>query len=244
MLAAALAIGIGGCAAVRPIARAATSSGPPVTLAVLGDSLAVGTGAGDTSGGFAFRLYRVIEAARPGSEITNVAIGGSMADDVLRLQVGRLLGHRFNVVILCVGGNDVVRGIPTSIFARNYRRLVDAIRAAAPAAALVAIGVPDVAISPLFADHASVVRRLAQADDRVARAIVGASGGRYVDLFALTRHERDAVGFLSEDRFHPSDEGHERIALQALPAVEAALRMQRRTASVPSSGAGAPSEQE
>jgi lysophospholipase L1-like esterase len=204
-------------------ARAATASGPAVQLAVLGDSLAFGTGAGDTSGGFAFRVYRAIDAARPGSEITNVAIGGSTAADVLRLQVARLHEQHFDVVILCVGGNDVVRGIPTRVFARRYDELVAAIRREAPRSALVAVGVPDVSISPLFADHAAAVRALAAADDRAARSAVDRVGGRYVDLFALTQRARDAAGFLSQDRFHPSDEGHAQIAAQALPAVEAAI---------------------
>ena len=196
-------------------------------LAVLGDSLAFGTGAGDTSGGFAFRVYRAIEEGRPGSEITNAAIGGSTAADVLRLQVARLHERRFDLVILCVGGNDVVRGIPPAVFARNYRRLVTAIRAAAPQAALVAVGVPDVSISPLFTDHAGAVRRLAETDDRTAHDMVVAAGAKYIDLFALTRHAHHAVGFLSQDRFHPSDEGHAQIAAKALPVVEAALRAEQ-----------------
>jgi lysophospholipase L1-like esterase len=144
--------------------------------------------------------------------------------------------RRFDVVILCVGGNDVVRGVKTPLFARNYRRLVAAIRAAAPDAALVAVGVPDVSISPLFADHAVSVRRLAQADDSAARAAVLSAGGRYVDLFALTRNARGAAGFLSQDRFHPSDEGHAQIAAQALPVVEAALRANREARIVRGSG--------
>lgn len=225
--AALLAAVLSGCSDPRPIARAATPSAPAVQLAVLGDSLAFGTGAGDTSGGFAFRMYRAIAATRPGSEITNAAIGGSTAADVLRLQVSRLRERRFDIVLLCVGGNDVVRGVPTAAFARNYRRLVTSIRTAAPRAALVAIGVPDVSISPLFSDHAAAVRRLAQADDRAARNVVAGAGGRYVDLFALTRRARDTAGFLSQDRFHPSDEGHAQIAAQALPVVEAALRAER-----------------
>jgi lysophospholipase L1-like esterase len=233
-----------GCSDVRPIARAATATAAPVQLAVLGDSLAFGTGAGDTSGGFAFRMYRTIAADHPGSEITNAAIGGSTAADVLRLQVARLRERRFDVVILCVGGNDVVRGVPTAVFARNYGRLVTAIRAAAPSAALVAVGVPDVSISPLFADHAAAVRRLAQADDHAARAAIDAAGGRFVDLFALTRGARDAAGFLSGDRFHPSDEGHAQIAAIALPAVEAALRTERTSRIVPRPAAGAPSARE
>jgi lysophospholipase L1-like esterase len=172
-------------------------------------------------------MYRAIDATRPGSEITNAAIGGSTAADVLRLQVARLHERRFDVVILCVGGNDVVRGTPAPAFERSYRRLVKAVRAAAPQAQLVGVGVPDVSISPLFADHADAVRRLALADDHAARDIVSAAGGRYVDLFTLTRSARNAAGFLSADRFHPSDEGHAQIAAGALPVVEAALRAER-----------------
>ncbi len=225
-----LALAFAGCADRRPpIARAATASGTPVQLAVLGDSLAFGTGAGDTSGGFAFRIYRAIDARRPGSEITNVAIGGSTAADVTRLQVSRLRDRQFDVVIVCVGGNDVVRGVPPALFARDYRELIAAIRMAAPRAALVAIGVPDVSVSPLFADHAASIHRLAATDDRAARDAVTQGGGRYVDLFSLTRQARTSTSFFSQDRFHPSDVGHERIAAAALPVVETALRVQRAT---------------
>ncbi len=192
--------------------------------------MALGTGAGDTSGGFAFRIYRAIDAQRPGSEITNMAIGGSTAADVLRLQVGRLRERRFDLVLVCVGGNDVVRGISQHVFARTYRKLIDAIHVTAPGTPVVAIGVPDVSISPLFADHAAAVRELARADDRAARAIAASTGTRYVDLFALTRRMRDAAGFLSLDRFHPSDEGHAAIAAQALPAVERVLDEAAETA--------------
>lgn len=224
-------VAVTACSGPRQIARAGTPGAPPVQIAVLGDSLALGTGAGDTSGGFAFRIYRSIEAARPGSEITNVAIGGSTAADVLRLQAGRLRERRFDIVLLCVGGNDVVRSVATPAFARAYTRLLHSIRLDAPHAAIVAIGVPDVSISPLFADHAAAVRRLAAADDRAAREAARDEGIRYVDLFALTARKHDAAGFLSQDRFHPSDDGHAQIAAQALPVVEAALRERTRTAS-------------
>jgi lysophospholipase L1-like esterase len=181
-------------------------------------------------------MYRAIDAARPGSEITNAAIGGSTAADVLRLQVARLHERPFDVVILCVGGNDVVRGVSTASFAHSYGGLVTAIRSAAPRAALVAVGVPDVSVSPLFADHARAVQRLSQADDLVARAAVTAAGGRYVDLFTLTQHAHGAAGFLSQDRFHPSDQGHAQIAAQALPVVEAALRANHVARITPDSG--------
>ncbi len=218
-----IAAALGACTAARHSVSAAAPVAPAVQLAVLGDSLAFGTGAGDSSGGFAFRIYRSLALARPGSEITNTAIGGSTAADVLRLQTGRLHERRFDLVLLCVGGNDVVRGTPTAVFAREYRGLLSVIRRTAPAAALVAVGVPDVSISPLFADHAVAVRRLAQADDEAARTAANAAGAAYVDLFNFTRRVRDPAVFLSADRFHPSDSGHAQIAAQALPVVEAEL---------------------
>jgi lysophospholipase L1-like esterase len=203
-----------------------------VQLAVLGDSLALGAGAGDTAGGFAFRLYRAIDAARPGSEITNAAIGGSTVADVLRLQVARLHERRFDVIILCVGGNDVIRDVPRATFARDYGRLIAAVRAAAPKAELVAVGVPDVSISPLFADRPAAVRQLALADDRAAHAAAAVAGARYVDLFSFTRRARGRPDFFSADRFHPSDSGHAQIAALALPAVEAALRAEHESLGV------------
>jgi acyl-CoA thioesterase-1 len=169
---------------------------------VLGDSLALGTGASDSSRGFAFDVYRGLSISHPGSEITNYAIGGSTAADVLRLQVGRLRERRADYVLVCVGGNDVARGVDPRSFARSYDALLAAVRRT----------VPNVSVSPLFADHASAILELANEDDRAARAAAAAHGAAYVDLFAVTNAMHDPARFLSADRFHPSDDGHAAIA--------------------------------
>jgi lysophospholipase L1-like esterase len=203
--------------------RIARPTGAPVELVVVGDSLALGTGASDSPRGFAFETYRIIDQSRPGSEITNYAIGGSTASDVVRLQVARLRERRADCVIVCVGGNDVVRAIPSAIFAAAYEELLRDVRRTVPLAALVVLGVPDVSLSPLFADRARAVRALAAADDLAVRAAAHDAGAEFVDLFALTHGRRDPGGFLSADRFHPSNEGHRLIALALLPAVRRAL---------------------
>jgi len=201
----------------------ARAGAAPVELAVLGDSLALGTGASDSSRGFAFDTYRVLDASRPGSEITNYAIGGSTVRDVLRLQVARLRERHVDCVIVCVGGNDVVRETPSAAFAASYAALMQAVRRTVPGAAIVALGVPDISISPLFADHAASVRALAAADDRAARAAAREAGARYVDLAGVTHGRIDPARFLSTDRFHPSDEGHRLIATALIPVVRDAL---------------------
>jgi len=217
---------IAGCARTAPPHAAArsTPAGRPVAISVLGDSLAFGTGASEPTGGFAFRLYESIERERPGSEITNDAIGGTTIADVLRLEGARLHGTHPDLVILCVGGNDVVRRTDPRAFARSYTQLVDAIRREVPQAKLVLFGVPNVAISPLFADFdARAIALFSLQDDAAVRANAARTGAGFVDLFALSQSAKDRPGFFSSDQFHPSDDGHERIATRALPTIERAL---------------------
>jgi lysophospholipase L1-like esterase len=106
----------------------------PVRIAVLGDSLALGTGASRADGGFIFRAFRELLVRRPGSRIDNVAIGGATVADVLRLETARLASTHYDIAIVCVGGNDVVRGTGAAAFARSYMALLQRIGQLAPAA--------------------------------------------------------------------------------------------------------------
>ncbi len=220
-----LAFIVGCTSATAPhVASPRVSAGRPVAISVLGDSLAFGTGASEPTGGFAFRLYESIERERPGSEITNDAIGGTTVADVLRLEVDRLRGTHPDLIVVCVGGNDVVRRTDPHAFARSYARLVDAIRREVPQAELVLVGVPNVATSPLFADFdARAIALFSREDDAAVRSNAVRTGAGFVDLFALSQAAKSRPGFFSSDQFHPSDDGHERIAERALPIVERAL---------------------
>ncbi len=206
---------------------AASAAPAPLRMVVLGDSLAVGTGASDPANGFAFRVYRSIARERPGSEVTNRAIGGSRASDVKRLQVATLDPRATDLVLLVAGGNDVVRKTPAGTFARDYDALLAAIRRRVPRAVVVVCGVPDVARSPLFADTAAKTEALARADDAAVRAAAARDGDAFVDLFASTRRAGTNAEFFSQDDFHPSDAGYAKLASATLPVVERALRRGR-----------------
>ncbi|HWT04875.1 MAG TPA: SGNH/GDSL hydrolase family protein, partial [Xanthomonadales bacterium] len=190
-----------------PPPRVAATPGRPVRIVALGDSLAFGTGASAPRNAFIFQAYLRVRAAHPGSRVDNFAIGGSTAADVLRLQVPRLAHARADVIVVCVGGNDVVHRVAAADFARTYARLVARARALQPHAAIVCCGVPDVGLSPLFtgADH-DAVTRLSRENDAAIRAVARRAGAAFVDLYATTLREHGDVNrFLSEDRFHPSD---------------------------------------
>ena len=200
--------------------RAASATGP-VRIVALGDSLAFGTGASAPRNAFIFQAYLRVLAQHPGSRVDNFAIGGSTAADVLRLQVPRLAHARADVVVVCVGGNDVVHRVAADDFARTYANLVARVRALRPNAAIVCCGVPDVGLSPLFtgADH-DAVTRLSRENDAAIRAVARRTGAAFVDLYATTLREHGDVNrFLSEDRFHPSDAGYAELANALAPAL-------------------------
>lgn len=176
-------------------------------IAVLGDSLALGTGASRADGGFIFRAFRSVLTRHPGSRIDNVAIGGATVADVIRLQVDRLRGIRYDCAIVCAGGNDVVRGTPEGTFASAYATLLARLAHTLPGTRLICCGIPDVSVSPIFADVRAKTFAAARRDDRTIRAAAHAAGAAFVDLFALT-HVHDPERFLSRDRFHPSDAGY------------------------------------
>jgi lysophospholipase L1-like esterase len=218
---------LAGCGAPgrRRAAGPAVVPGRPVHIVTLGDSLALGTGASAPRNGFVFRAYLRVLASRPGSVIESYAIGGSTAADVLRLQAPRLAHARADAVVICVGGNDVVRRVPAPDFAATYARLVARVRGLQPRAAIVCCGVPDVGLSPLFTglDH-DAVTRLSGTDDAAVRAIARRSGAAFADLFAATAHPHaDGSRYVSEDRFHPSDAGYAELANALAPVLLAAL---------------------
>ena len=212
-------------AALAAAQGASAFPAPPASLriSVLGDSLALGTGATDPTNSLTFRIYRALAIERPGSEITSVAIGGTRASDVRRLEVDSLDPHATDLVLLIAGGNDVVRRTPAGAFARDYRSLLEAIRRRVPRATLVAFGVPDVARAPLFDDSRAKTEALSRTDDAAVRRAAAENGAAFVDLFAYTYRAAATPEFFSSDDFHPSDAGYARLAAFALPIVTRAL---------------------
>jgi len=196
-----------------------------VRITVAGDSLALGIGASDSSRGFAFELFRRVQAIRPGSEITNLAIGGTTARDVLRLEIPHLAQSAPQLVLLEAGANDAVRHRSPAAFRHDYRALVAALRHAAPAARIVLFTVPDVSVSPLFESASKpALHRLVVAYNATVYAEARLARARVVDLYAFSQRARtDGSRYFSADDFHPSDAGHAAIAADAWPIVTTSL---------------------
>jgi acyl-CoA thioesterase I len=210
----------GATAALLQPALGSAAPRRPLRIAVLGDSLALGTGASRADGGFIFPAFRQLLRGHPGSAIDNMAIGGATVNDVLRLECPRLAASRYDIVIICAGGNDVVHRTPPAQFAQTYAALLRRVRSLAPHARLICCGVPDVGRSPIFADEAASVDAASYRDNRAIRSAASASGAAFIDLYALTHALVDATHYLGRDRFHPSDRGYTLFSRALEPALE------------------------
>lgn len=198
--------------------------GEPVRFVMLGDSSAAGYGArlpretvaAVIAAGLAERLGRPVL-------MRCLAVVGARSPD-LPPQVEGALELSPDIVVICVGGNDVTHRVPVQ---DSIRFLVDAVTALRAAGAQVVVGTcPDLGtIRPLQRP----LRWLAKLWSRqlAAAQTVGVieAGGRTVSLANLLAPAfyQDPERLFAWDRFHPSSEGYAAAAGALLPTVAAAL---------------------
>lgn len=199
--------------------------GDPLTLLVLGDSIAAGLGAdrrrrtlgvqlAKRLAAEADRAVRLVCAAEVGAETWQLAHQlDALPDDV-----------RPDVAVLVVGGNDVIHRIR---LAESVMHLEIAVRALRARGSEVVVGTcPDLGTlqpvpQPLRELGRQASRRLAFAQ----REVVIRNGGYAVSLAAVVGPmfvDRPDEMF-AVDRFHPSGAGYRRTARAMLPSVLAAL---------------------
>lgn len=198
--------------------------GPPLRLAVLGDSAAAGYGASVPEETFgAYLATGLADIAQQPVFLHSVARVGAQTSELLA-QGPRALASLPDVCVLIIGTNDVTHMVRPSESVRSLQNAVELLRTAGPE---VVVGTcPDLGTirpvaTPLRQVARSWSRRLAAAQ---AIAVIEA-GGRAVSLgtilgpeFALAPSE-----MFGPDQFHPSPAGYKSCATAMLPTVAAAV---------------------
>lgn len=120
-----------------PAAAAPTA---PRTILFFGDSLSAGYGldnAADES--FPALIQRKITDARLPYRVINAGLSGDTTAGGLR-RIDWLLQHPVDILVLELGGNDGLRGLPTEETARNLQTIIDKTRAKNPHVKIVIAG--------------------------------------------------------------------------------------------------------
>ncbi len=197
----------------------------PLSMAVLGDSLAYGLGASSRESGLAHLLHAQLRANRPASTLFTFAVPHSTMGDVLRHQVSQMHGLSVDLVMVIAGANDLRYTRDVLVIARRFRNLLEAIHEAAPQAQVVAGGMPDVTQTigvPRLLK--TPVQRLCERLNHRMRQIAISAGDGFIDMFEFTSAPLCAgAEYLCEDGFHPNDFGYAEIAQRAYPALAAAV---------------------
>ncbi|WP_088286602.1 GDSL-type esterase/lipase family protein [Ideonella sp. A 288] len=212
LLAAALAV-----AALAALPGCQKSSGPkatPVppgaTVLALGDSLTQGTGAPPEA------AYPAVLAGLTGWQVVNAGVSGNTSAQGLDRLPALLAEHRPALVLLGLGGNDLLRRLPDEALRDNLRRAITLAREAGAQVMLIAVPRPTVTAAftgsltdhPLYAQLADELGLPLQrqgwsevlADERLRSDNIHANAEGYAQFAQNLRATAQAVGLLAPTR--------------------------------------------
>jgi acyl-CoA thioesterase-1 len=166
---------------------------------VLGDSLAAGLGV-DPSQAFPALLQGKIDAAGMGDTVVNAGVSGDTSADGLN-RINWLLKRKIDVLILELGGNDGLRGIPVSATKTNLQSTIDRLKEKYPNARVIVAGM-------------QMPPNMGEAYTREFRDVFPELAAR--NHAALVPFLLEGVGgnpdLNQPDHIHPTAEGHKIVA--------------------------------
>src|SRR5690606_25185074 len=121
----ALATASGGALARSTAATGAEAADGKRTVLVMGDSLSAGYGLRADQAWPAL-LDRRMARDYPGCRVANASISGETSAGGSARVVGEVLHHRPVVVVVALGANDALRGLPLTGLRRNLARMIGA----------------------------------------------------------------------------------------------------------------------
>lgn len=213
-------------------ARSAVSRGVAghpnlLTLSVLGDSIAFGTGADRPDDALGPRLLRALADAGIAARLQVQAVPGAVSAD-LAGQVARAGSP--DLVLVVVGANDLTRMVAPHVAAGQLAAAVRALRERG--ADVLVAPAPDLSAVPWVpAQLRAAARTLSDQLHRQQADAVRAAGGVVVPIAAVMSERFAAQPRLfPADRFHPSSGGYALIAAELAPLLVSVARS--RTAPV------------
>jgi acyl-CoA thioesterase I len=123
---------------VGPVAAA---SQPQRTVVVLGDSLSAGYGI-KLQEGWVSLLAKRLESEGYGYRVINASVSGETTQGGLARLPRALETHKPAIVIVELGGNDGLRGLPLATSRENLRKIIEAAERAKARVVLVGMAIP------------------------------------------------------------------------------------------------------
>jgi acyl-CoA thioesterase-1 len=182
----------------------------PKTILVLGDSLTAGYGI-DVDKAFPAVLQAKIEQESLPYVVVNAGVSGDTTAGGLR-RIDWLLRQRINCLILALGANDGLRGVPLEATKSNLQGIINKTRQKYPEAQIIIAGmlVPPNMGPDYFERFRELFKELARENDALLIPFLldGVAGKSSLNL---------------ADGIHPTPEGHEIMAENVWQVLEPVL---------------------
>jgi acyl-CoA thioesterase-1 len=178
----------------------------------IGASDTVGVGASDpTKGSWPALVAARLPAGSP--PYTNLGVSGSLTLQAVTQQLPGAIAQKPNLISVWLAVNDLNATIEPASFADSLGQIVDGLVQKTSATIFVG-NVPDLRAVPVYAgaDKARLLAGIQAYNDAIAAiAAKNPSRVKVVDLFTGSA-ALVSTGTVSQDGFHPSDEGYQLIA--------------------------------
>lgn len=206
------------CSALAVLALAGSGAavhaqGPRRTLLVVGDSLSAEYGIARGSGWVAL-LEKRIAAEKLPLQVINASISGDTTAGGRSRLPALLKQHKPQVVVIALGGNDALRGLPLDMTQANLTAMARAAKAAGAKVLIVGIAVP-----PNYG------RNYGEAFMRLFGTVSQTQGTALVPfLLAGVADVPNAEALFQPDRIHPTAQAHPRMLDNVWPVLRPLLR--------------------
>ncbi|SHN77941.1 Lysophospholipase L1 [Geodermatophilus obscurus] len=198
-------------------------------LALIGDSLAYGSGAAGPRDALGPRLAAALTDAGYDVDLAVLAVPGAVTGD-LTAQVRRAAPLGVDLAVVVVGANDLARLVPPAQSAAALASALADLRAAGTD--VVVVPAPDMSTVPWVPPALRPLVQVASATLQREQAAVARRNGAMVAAVsdAVSAAFGTDPALFSADRFHPSSAGYAHIAQALVPHVVAAAHARRDAA--------------
>ncbi len=184
----------------------------PRTVLVLGDSLSAEYGLPRGSGWVAL-LQQQLDKTHPGTLVVNASISGETTSGGRSRLPALLRQHQPSHVIVELGGNDALRGLPIEMTQDNLAFLLRASREAGARTLLLGMQMP-----PNYG--AELTRRFAALYPKLAKQ----EGAALVPFFLKgVGDDPDPLRWFQADRIHPNEAAQPRLLANVWPELKKLL---------------------
>ncbi len=182
------------------------------TVLVVGDSLSAEYGLARGQGWVALLTQRVA-AEKLAARVVNASISGDTTSGG-RARLAALQQHKPQVVVIELGGNDALRGLPLAMTQDNLTAMARAAKAAGARVVVVGMEIP-----PNYG------RKYAEDFARVFATVAKAEGAALVPfLLKGVADVPEAESLFQPDRIHPRAEAHPKMLDNVWPVLKPLLR--------------------